>query len=240
MTVAALSAPEGRVRTVVRLRHVPQSTLTELGCRMRRARLRCGYSQTDAAALLNVSKQTVSNWEVGESPPQITNLFRFAAVMDIDVAELTTGLSDDLAVTDLSRRRRDAASRLVPLYRDIDAAGDLLMHTDTHTAPERYIAPLNRVADEAFAFVVTGNAMAPRYVEGDVVVVTPCTMAPRGRIVVAFASGKYVFRRFLPKVEGKVEGAVLRALNADHLDIEMGKGDAVLGTVAESISHRQE
>jgi transcriptional regulator with XRE-family HTH domain len=238
MTVA-LAAPEGRTKSVVHRPFAVPPSLTELGRRMREARLRRGYSQTQAALFLGVKKQTISNWELGTAPPGLINMFRYAAVMDIDVAELITGLSDDLAPTDVVRRRLSAASRLVPLYRDIEAAGELLMHAGAKVAPERFIAPLAKVADESISFAVTGKAMEPRFVDGDVVIVTPVTMAERGSLVVAYADGKYVFRKFLPKIEGKVEGAILRALNAEYLDIEMAKGDAILGRLDEHVSHRQ-
>lgn len=240
----ALAAPEGRskaVPAITQRRHfsIPPS-ITELGRRMRAARARRGYSQTQAALLLDVAKQTISNWELGTAPPQLTNLFRFGAVMDIDVAELITGLSADLAPTDAARHRLLAASRLVPLYQDIEAAGDRLMHANVKSAPERFIAPLSKVVEEAISFTVTGKAMEPRFVEGDVVIVAPVTMAERGSIVVAYADGKYHFRKFLPKVEGKVEGAILRALNTEFLDIEMVKGDAIVAQLVETISHRRD
>lgn len=240
MTAVDLAAPEGRSKVVPAHRSftIPPP-LTELGRRMGGARQRRGYSVTQASVLLDVTRQTIYSWESGAAPPGLLNLFRFAAIMDIDVAELITGLSADLAPTDVVRRRLDAASRLVPLYRDIEMAGNLLMHAEAKVMPDRFIAPLSKVTNETISFTITGKAMEPRFIEGDVVIVTPVTMANRGSLVVAYADGKYVFRKFLPKVEGRAEGAILRALNPEYLDIEMAKGDVVCAMLVETVSHRQ-
>lgn len=41
---------------------------------MKAARINAGYTQKEAAKLLKVSKDTVSNWERGKSYPDVTNL----------------------------------------------------------------------------------------------------------------------------------------------------------------------
>lgn len=239
MTVA-LASPVGERKVVAERRHfTPPPSMKKLGARMREARGRRNMSQSDVARLLDLRKQTVSGWELGVSPPQLDNLIRFAAIMDMDMAELFHGLSEDLAPSDRLSRRLSAASRLVPLYEDIESAGAKIMHAEKRIEPASYIKTL--VADQhAVAFTVKGQAMATRFSEGDVITVLPVTMAEPGALVVAWVAERFVFRKFLPKVEGKAEGATLRALNPSYPDIEMRKGDAVVARFAESVSSRQE
>ena len=105
--------------------------------------------------------------------------------------------------------------------------------------PVQEYATVNEHPKDACAFLVDGNANAPRFSPGDVVTMIPMHMADRGSFVLAHVGGlhgKYVFRRFLPRQDGKVEGAILRALNADYPDIEMQKGDAIIARMGEHTS----
>lgn len=214
-------------------------TLKAIGERMREVRIRCGYSQSDVARLLDVAKQTISNWELGTAPPMLMSLIRFAAVTGIETSELLTGLSEDLAPADKALRRLAAASQLIPVHR-IDIAGGLLMHALKDAQPDRFMATLHPHPPEAIAFTVQGNAMNERFVDGDVVTLVPVTMAEPGSLVLAHTDGRFVFRRFLPKIEGKVDGATLRALNPAYPDIEMRPGDAIVARMGEHVSVRHQ
>ncbi len=211
-------------------------SMTELGRRLRQARRLRGYSQQRVAHAVGVAKQTISNWETAEAPPGLASLVRIAAVLDVDPGDFFRGLSKDL---EMAPRGPANASRLIPLYA-IETAGGILMNTIEagEAKPERHIQPLEVHAPNALAFTVRGNAMADRFVDGDVVTMEPCTMAERGSIVLASADKTVSFRRFLPKVEGKVEGAILRAINDDYPDIEMRKGDHILARLKEHVSTR--
>jgi DNA polymerase V len=48
---------------------------------------------------------------------------------------------------------------------------------------------------EPFALVVLGDAMAPEFREGDVIVAEPEALATDGAYVVAFARGEWIFRQ---------------------------------------------
>jgi transcriptional regulator with XRE-family HTH domain len=245
MSVSHVVAPVGERRRITvrshRHRHIARQAWVqppdwnELGRRMRKLRTGLGYSQTQIAAILSVSKQTISNWELGVAPPSLDSIGKFAAVAEIDMAELLTGLSHGLR--SLSGRR--AATRIVPLFKDLQRAGKRIMRLQT-VEPDRYVAPFGDHNPLSVSFVVEDRANAPRFQEGDVITISPATMAQPGSMVLAHVDGRFVFRRFLPKVEGRVEGAVLRALNTAYPDIEMRKGDSVAGQFAECISTRQE
>lgn len=202
---------------------------------MRALRTRLGYSQTQIAAILSVSKQTISNWELGVAPPSLDSIGKFCAVAEVDIPELLTGLSHGLR----SLSGRKSATRIIPLFRDIQRAGKRIMRLQT-VEPDRYVAPFGDHNPLSVCFAVEDRANAPRFAEGDVITVSPVTMAQPGCMVLAMVDGRFVFRKFLPKVEGRVEGATLRALNTAYPDIEMKRGDSIAGLFAEHISTRQE
>lgn len=77
-----------------------------LGALMRSHRERQGLAtQGELAARLNVAQQTVSRWEAGSSRPQTDELARIAALLKIDIAELSAaaGYSSDAATVSFDR-----------------------------------------------------------------------------------------------------------------------------------------
>ena len=57
----------------------------ELNERIREARKKCGLSQIDLADAMEVSRQTVSKWETGESAPEINKLPQLAKVLGVSL-----------------------------------------------------------------------------------------------------------------------------------------------------------
>ncbi len=51
-----------------------------------------GYSQEELGNLIGVSRQAVSNWETGESKPDINNIILLCKVLDKDINELVNGI----------------------------------------------------------------------------------------------------------------------------------------------------
>lgn len=208
--------------------------MREIGRRIREVRLARHMTQTELARLLDVAKQTVSNWESGAAPPMLISLIRLAAVLNVNIAYV-------IGVTDLvimpPEKSKEASNQLVPLY-TIDIAGGVLMQTEIEPSTDRYVAPVAFHPRDAIAFTNVGKAMAPRFQEGDTVTISPQTMTEPGSLVLAYAGGRFVFRKFLPKVEGRVDGARLVAFNGDYPDIVMnGTKDAILGRMVEHVSH---
>jgi SOS-response transcriptional repressor LexA len=80
---------------------------------------------------------------------------------------------------------------------------------------------------EPFALVVLGDAMAPEFEPGQVIVVEPGGLAADGAYVVAFAQGEWWFRR-LVSANG---GWALAALDPRYPRIELPGLDAVRGVV---------
>jgi transcriptional regulator with XRE-family HTH domain len=240
MAVMSVASPRSEAATAFPpFKHSPTSK--QLGGRIRHARLARGYSQGDVALRMGLAKQTISQWETGECTPQLKSLIQFASVLEVDAAYFLTGLSADLEPSEMAQRRRDVASQVVPLH-SLQAAGAILSRQiDPRDARAiRHVPTLSRHPERSIAFTVQGDAMVanqpgPSFSEGDVVTLAPATMAQRGQVVLAQVDGAFIFRRFLPAIPGRVDGAVLRALNSDYHDVVMGKSDAILGVLKEHI-----
>ena len=59
-----------------------------IGANIMRARKAKGYTQMTLADALGVSFQAVSNWERGQTCPDIANLSQLSQVLDISIDEL--------------------------------------------------------------------------------------------------------------------------------------------------------
>ena len=59
-----------------------------IGKNIREVRLEKGFSQEELANRLNVSRQTISKWEVGESTPDMENLVAISELFEISLDEL--------------------------------------------------------------------------------------------------------------------------------------------------------
>ena len=55
---------------------------------MKAARINAGYTQKEAARLLKVSRDTVSNWERGKSYPDVANLRDIERVYNVRYVDL--------------------------------------------------------------------------------------------------------------------------------------------------------
>ena len=84
----------------------------ELNERIREARKKCGLSQIDLADAMEVSRQTVSKWETGESAPEIAKLPQLAAVLGVSLDWLfSEGCTDDA-----SSEEQHTANQAAPAY----------------------------------------------------------------------------------------------------------------------------
>ena len=71
-----------------------------------------GFSQEELANRLNVSRQTVSKWEIGESAPDMEKLVAISELFDISLDEL---------VLDKATKKEETSEQIVKseLYSDI-------------------------------------------------------------------------------------------------------------------------
>lgn len=60
----------------------------KLGATIARARKNHGMTQEQLASLLNVSRQAISHWEMGDSQPNYEMLVKLVQVLELNTAEL--------------------------------------------------------------------------------------------------------------------------------------------------------
>ena len=63
--------------------------------RLYQLRKKKGFSQEELANRLNVSRQTVSKWEVGDSTPDMEKLIAISDLFDVSLDNLVMGKEDD-------------------------------------------------------------------------------------------------------------------------------------------------
>lgn len=63
--------------------------------RLYQLRKQKGFSQEELANRLNVSRQTVSKWEVGDSTPDMEKLIAMSDLFDVSLDKLVMGKEDD-------------------------------------------------------------------------------------------------------------------------------------------------
>lgn len=65
--------------------------------RLYQLRKQKGFSQEELANRLNVSRQTVSKWEVGDSTPDMEKLIAMSDLFDVSLDKLVMGKDDEPA-----------------------------------------------------------------------------------------------------------------------------------------------
>lgn len=102
-----------------------------------------GLKDTEIAASLGVSKQSVSSWRSGIRSPKKSILIRIADYFHVDVAWLL-GFDDDPPQAPL----RDDEERLVGLYRQLNRQGqELVMQTAVTAVRSELYLPGDGTAD---------------------------------------------------------------------------------------------
>lgn len=66
---------------------VRRTALAALGARLRNARAQCGFTQEEVARKLDVSTQSVRNWEAGRTETSAQRLHRMSLLYNVPVAE---------------------------------------------------------------------------------------------------------------------------------------------------------
>ena len=63
----------------------------EIGKKLKKARVQSGYTQEEVAEQLQVTRQTISNWENAKSYPDIISVISLSEVYQISLDELLKG-----------------------------------------------------------------------------------------------------------------------------------------------------
>lgn len=65
------------------------------GNNLMKLRKKNGYSQEDLANKLNVTRQTISKWELEQTSPNLKDLKNIADIFNISLDELTSNIKDN-------------------------------------------------------------------------------------------------------------------------------------------------
>lgn len=120
-------------------------------------RAKSGFTQAELAERLEVTRQTIINWEKGQSRPDGDELRRLALAFEVDVSEIK--------VAEVS-----AGPPPIPLYDGVISAGyGLEVNEDPVTGPTDMIYPGTWVKGANAAMRVHGDSMFPEYRPGSMV-----------------------------------------------------------------------
>lgn len=167
----------------------------EIGARIRQVRAMRGNLTQEAFAkkLHSVTRGAVGNWERGKGIKR-ENLLAIADVFGVAVEWLAQGTGPMDAnpsnaigpVNDFPSDRRPAEEKTIPLYGQVVGGEDGEFVLNTGDILDRIPAPPGlRASGDAYAVIVTGESMEPRYEDGETVFVDPARRPTRGSYVVA-------------------------------------------------------
>ena len=93
---------------------IKKDSMYSLGKRIRTARIQAGYTQEDVAEKVGVSRTAVSQWEIGDIEPKISNLIAVAEALNVSTDYLL-GIEDGDGrdVFDLSEEARSALKKFI-------------------------------------------------------------------------------------------------------------------------------
>lgn len=157
--------------------------------RVKELRIQRHYSQQQVADMMKVTKQTISQYERGVRRPDnealvaLSDIFNVSTDYLLGKENITPRLvdSEQLKLLDSPRSIRIPVLGYVAAGVPISAIEDVLDWEE--------IAPDVSLHGEFFGLKIKGDSMAPRIVEGDVVIVRCQNDAESGDVVIAQVNG---------------------------------------------------
>lgn len=214
-------------------------------------RSRMGWTQEQLADKMNVSKQSVSNWETGLKVPRMGALQRLADTFSVSIGYITDGVpsgenwSSRIALTisilDSGRQEKvfNYADRLLKEQQNIVKFPDTVNEDDgaivlnygyvsagtgeylLDNSPEEITVHGGIPADYDFAVTVNGNSMEPMFADGQVIFVRSAVDAISGQIVIAELNGDAYVKKLLIDEDN----CRLIPLNSRYTPIEIDEDD---------------
>lgn len=171
--------------------------------RIRTTRIEQGYSQKEVAMALGVSIPTVSEWETGKKNPSSKNYEALSKFFDVSVDYL-------LGLTGIATISSSVAR--IPVLGSIPAGVPLEAIQDIEDYEEIDASMLNG-GKEYFALKISGDSMAPNYLDGDVVILRVSEECRSGQDCAVMVNAEEgVFKR----VKLMENGMMLHPLNPDY------------------------
>ncbi len=166
-------------------------------------------TQATVAASVNVSRVSVTQWELGDTSPKGENLLSLADTLNCTPNWILHGGSADSNVLSPFYVPK---SNNVPLISWVQAGswGEIVDNFQPGDADEYYPCP-EKHSEGTFALTVVGESMYPDFIPGEIIYVDPCVEAVSGSCVVVRQNGdtEATFKQFM--LDGSKK--YLKALN---------------------------
>ena len=88
----------------------------EIGCKLKNARNKKGITQEQAAELLDVSRQTISNWENNKSYPDIISVIRMSDIYSVSLDHL---LKEEKSMKQTYQEFLEESTNMVKVQRNL-------------------------------------------------------------------------------------------------------------------------
>lgn len=208
---------------------------------IRRAREEKKLSKVKFAELVGVQRQTVYDWENGDSAPNRRRAPKVAKILGIPLAALSDPMLANVAiVTDEAQ-----SGGRVPLIDWVNAGrGAEVVASQPLKNAHEYVDVQSSVSADAFALRVQGHSMEPDFRDGDVIVVDPHRSPVNNDYVVvellpegtAEGCGDVTFKQY--RFRGQANGSAsfdLQPMNPEYPTITINKNHPgrIVGTVVE-------
>jgi SOS-response transcriptional repressor LexA len=219
-----------------------------IGKRIKQARLRKGWTQSQLARTVGVKAQSVQQWEADEAAPNRKRIEVVAAVLDATPQELLFGTEGERAnETRIGIVISPFGYKIVPILSYAQAA-------EWTAIPKPY--PLNQrtetiwtnvepLSERAFGLVIYGDSMQEEFLPGDIVILDPnVSPQPGDFVAVQLEHEKEVlFRKYRPRgldAAGNLM-AELAPLNDDYPTFIMDSSHLgrIVGTLVEHRKYRR-
>ncbi|MGH8520775.1 MAG: LexA family protein [Gammaproteobacteria bacterium] len=152
-----------------------------VGARIKEARLRKGWSQSQLARSVGVKPQSVQQWEADEAAPNRKRIDVVAAVLDARPEELLFGTEgEQLPDTQIGTVIFPFGYKIVPVL-SYSQAAEWTASQDPYRITERMEniwTNVNPLSERAFALNIQGDSMREEFLAGDIVILDP-EVAPR-------------------------------------------------------------
>ena len=90
-----------------------------LGERIKEQRKKKGFSQEKIAELVGTSRQAVTKWETGHTIPCMENLMTLSEIFELSLSELSSGVNDNIPITNVADVAAQDTSKKPSLILDI-------------------------------------------------------------------------------------------------------------------------
>lgn len=176
-------------------------------------------NQCDFANLLNVSQQTISNWENGvteidlESLKKISNHFKVSIDYILDKTDLPIELNslkwnDNVRPINL---KKEIDFGKIPILGSI-AAGNPKEAIEENNIDNWILTDMNALGTGLhFGLEITGTSMEPRIYEGDIAIIEACDWVQSGQVAAVRVNGE---ETTLKKVKFEQDGMWLIGFNS--------------------------